>query len=1723
MNAAALLDQLCAHYHIAGDYQDIWGHRHSVSEDTRRRLLQAMHVAANSDEAMQQALEQAESAHWRRALPPVCVLTEGVDALRVAVGVTAEDHGHRHRWTLEHEDGTRRSAEFVPADLDLEGERRLEGVTWQRRRLELPERPAIGYHRLELQDLERTQAPVATMSLIVAPGQCYQPQAVRDRGRVWGPSLQLYALRSTRNWGIGDFSDLVRVLEVAAQTGAGLVGLNPLHALFLHDPEHASPYSPSSRLFLNVLYLDVEAVPDFSECEPVRQQVAGEPFQARLRALRATELVDYAGVAAAKLEVLENLYQHFRRAHREPGSSRAEAFERFRHEGGEALHRHALYEALQAWLHARDPAVWGWPVWPEAYRHPQGEAVVAFAAEQAERLEFYQYLQWQAQSQLEAAGRRAYELGLGLGIYQDVAVSVDVGGAEAWANQELYALEARIGSPPDDFNLEGQDWGLPPWNPESLWTRAYAPFIATLRANMRNAGVIRIDHVMALMRLFWVPPGQHPREGTYVSYPFQDLLGILALESQRNQCLVVGEDLGTVPDAVREALHPMAVLSYRLLYFEKAADGHFKPPGDFDAQTLVAVSTHDLPTLAGYWQGLDLDLRDRLKLFPDVPTREGQIIGRAEDRTRLLMALEREGLLPAGVGVQAVATPEMTPELAVAIHRYLARTPAMVMVAQMEDVLGQREQINLPATTDQHPNWRRKLSLDLEYWADEPRVLALFAALREERGQAAQPPGPEPPVERGLLRRAVIPRSTYRLQFHRDFTFDQGAAIVPYLAQLGISHCYASPCLQARPGSAHGYDITDHTNLNAELGGDAGFERLFGSLHEHGLGQIMDMVPNHMGVMGSDNVWWLDVLENGRASVYAAFFDIDWNPLKERLRNTVLIPLLGDHYGSVLEAGDLRLVLDAERGSLCVHYYEHVFPIDPREYPRVLGYDITRLEDRLEAGDSRLLEFQSLITAFGNLPPRVATDAARQREGVQERARDKEVHKSSLARLVQDADIARFLDENLHTFNSKSRIELFHELLEAQAWRLAYWRVASDETNYRRFFDITDLAGLRMENPEVFEATHQRILDLVARGRIQGLRIDHPDGLYDPAEYFRQLQERVAAHGAVPVETAGADPGRDAGAEAPRPLYLLVEKILAGHERLREDWAVHGTTGYDYANLVNGVFVDRAAEDMMTRTYRKVVDEELRAEDRVYAAKKLIMRASLASELSVLAQELSRIAELERYTRDFTLISLREALSEVVACFPVYRTYVDAAGAGPEDRRFVEWAVNVAKKRSTAADTLVYDFVQEVLLTDIAEGKAPAYRQRIVNFAMRFQQYTGPVMAKGLEDTAFYRYHRLVALNEVGGEPERFGVSVGRFHRANQERIERWPHSMLAGSTHDSKRGEDVRARIDVLSEVPEAWRAAVLRWVRINRGRKRRVDERPAPSPNDEYLLYQTLVGAWPLQTPDASGLEAFRDRIQAYMIKAVKEAKVHTSWINPNAEYEEAVSGFVAALLAEPERNAFLSHFLAFTQPLIRAGLCNGLAQALLRLTSPGVPDVYQGTELWHLSLVDPDNRRPVDYMHRQALLTALQAAWANAPGRIDLSRTLLEHLEDGRAKLHLTWRALQLRQQFPALFQDGDYRPLDASGRHAEHVCAFARGHEARHVVTVVPRLVYRLAEGADPVGERVWSDTAIEVPARHWENALTGEVLQAGENGRLAISDVLAHFPVALLVAAEKAPP
>ena len=869
------------------------------------------------------------------------------------------------------------------------------------------------------------------------------------------------------------------------------------------------------------------------------------------------------------------------------------------------------------------------------------------------------------------------------------------------------------------------------------------------------------------------------------------------------------------------------------------------------------------------------------------------------------------------------------------------------------------------------------------------------------------------------------PRATYRLQFHRNFTLRDALALVPYLDRLGISHVYASPIMEARPGSTHGYDIVNHNRLNPEIGDEADFQAFVAALRERGLGLILDIVPNHMGVGGHDNAWWLDVLEWGEASPYAEYFDINWEAARPDLRGRVLLPVLGDQYGAILEAGEIELRFDAGEGSFSFWYYEHRFPVSPSSYATILA-----------AGGEALAP---LAAAFPE--GRVRGEAARARVAAA---------KARLAAAAARPECAEAIGRAARSFAGRpgepASFRRLHRLLDAQSYRLAYWRVAADEINYRRFFNINDLAGLRMELPALFAATHRLIFEWVGRGDVQGLRVDHIDGLYDPAAYIGALRRSL-----------------------PQPVYLTVEKILARYETLPA-WPVEGTTGYDFANQVAGLFVDAEAEAAMTRLYQRVTGRHQDFDTVLLAAKQRIMRVNLASEMNVLARRFHRLSMSRWRTRDFTRNGMLAALEEVVAAFPVYRTYVDGNGASEDDRRYIGWAIAQAKKRWRSIDTSIFDFLHRTLSGGGRE-------------AMQFQQVTGPVMAKASEDTAFYRYFRLLALNEVGGDPRRFGLSVAAFHHATRERAQAWPHAMLATATHDTKRGEDARIRLAMLSEMPRRWGQCVARWLRVNRSRRSEVDGRAVPDRNVEYLFYQALVGAWPvgLDPGDAEAVTCLRERMSAFMVKAVREGKEESGWSNPDSEYEAALTRFVEATLDASRPSAFLRDFGDFIASFARHSAISSLAQLALKLTVPGVPDIYQGCEVWDFSLVDPDNRRQPDW---------------DRIGR------------DQGEKLFVTQRLLDLRRRHAGLFAHGDYTPLAAD---SDHLCAFARDHAGEGLAVVVPRLVYRLYRGGDTPD---WGDAGLALPEGDWRDELTGARRAGGSHLRAA--DLLSGFPVAVML-------
>ncbi|HEY5753674.1 MAG TPA: malto-oligosyltrehalose synthase [Chthoniobacterales bacterium] len=916
----------------------------------------------------------------------------------------------------------------------------------------------------------------------------------------------------------------------------------------------------------------------------------------------------------------------------------------------------------------------------------------------------------------------------------------------------------------------------------------------------------------------------------------------------------------------------------------------------------------------------------------------------------------------------------------------------------------------------------------------------------------------------------MIPTATYRLQFHQNFTFEDALALVPYLAGLGIDSLYASPFFKSAPGSTHGYDVCDHNAFDPEIGSEQDFEALSEALKQHGMRMVVDFVPNHMGITGIENRWWTDVLENGANSLYARYFDIDWHPLKNELHNKVLLPILGDQYGRVLEKGEFRL--EWKDGAFTLNYYQHRLPLTPSS-------TLPILENAVAKTDMPVDEKRNLLDTLDRSYRMTGSMRLEERRAVNELLIDLTSRGSQLAQAIESELNALHAD-----------FDRLDALIATQHYRLSFWKVASEEINYRRFFDINDLAALRMELPEVFTDTHHLLFDLVSRGVVTGVRIDHIDGLADPRSYLTQLQDGLA--------TALGKTGGD------KAVYLLVEKILGHTEQLRPDWPVHGTTGYEFAARTTALLVDSSAEKRLTEGYHDIIGDEWNYREMVYRNKKLVMQVSLSSEVNYLGHTLNRISESNRWYRDFTVNALTIALREVIACFPVYRTYLIPDNPPDDlDRRIILRAIALARRRNPALERTVFEFIRDVLLPP-DPNLHPVDPELRRQFILKLQQCTGPIMAKGVEDTTFYVYNRFIALNEVGGEPDVFGMSVEKFHEANTRRLAEFPHNMLTTSTHDTKRSEDVRARLAVLSEIPYKWLAVVRKWRKLNRKLRREIDGEMAPDPNEEYLIYQTLVGSWPSHPMDDGEHATYISRVQEYMLKALHEAKTHSSWIEPHEQWDQAVSEFVKQLLTRGPQNQFLAPFQAFVETTLVPGMINALTQLTLKLTAPGMPDIYQGTELWDWSLVDPDNRRPVDYALRAELLRTLD----NVP-----FSDLLAHWRDGWIKLHITKTLLHLRKSHKKLFQEGTYEPLKTRGLHSKNLIAFQREHEGTTLLVVVPRLTTKA--GFNPPTER-WGDTAVAGldSAIRWRNLFTQNI-PAGSDAIRARA-LFDGFPIAVLV-------
>lgn len=921
-----------------------------------------------------------------------------------------------------------------------------------------------------------------------------------------------------------------------------------------------------------------------------------------------------------------------------------------------------------------------------------------------------------------------------------------------------------------------------------------------------------------------------------------------------------------------------------------------------------------------------------------------------------------------------------------------------------------------------------------------------------------------------------IPTATYRIQFTPQFGFDNARAIANYLADLGISDLYASPIFKARTGSTHGYDVVDATQLNPQLGTQEAFADLVHQLQSLGIGWLQDIVPNHMAY-SSENPYLMDVLEHGPDSSYTDYFDVCWNSPFASSQERILAPLLGDFYGVSLEQGDIQL--QYSQNGLTVNYYSLKLPLRLESYTKFITYNLGKLTRTLGRNHPDFIKLLGILYILKSLPSEVA-----------EKQRQDQI--AFIKGLIWDLyttndHIHDFIEENIKIFNGETgnadSFNLLDDLLNDQFYRLAFWKVGAEEMNYRRFFTVNELISVKVEELRVFNNTHTLIQKLVEDGVFTGVRIDHIDGLYQPTQYLERLRQKLG------------------------DVYITVEKILELSEDLPANWEIQGTSGYDFLNYVNGVFCKTETEFWFDNIYHAFLGYPVKYASVVQEKKHLILEKNLAGDIDNLASLLKNISSKYRYGNDFTLNGLKRAIAEVLTIFPVYRTYITPDGIYESDRQCIQQVITAAKKQ---VPLLIHEltFIEKLMLLEFDDALTQTEREQWIYFVLRMQQYSGPLMAKGVEDTTLYVYNRLLSLNEVGGNPSHFGITVEEFHKFNQQHQAHWPHTMNATATHDTKRGEDVRARLNVLSEIPEEWEQQVNTWSYLNQDHR----SNGYPDRNDEYFLYQTLIGAFPFAEQEKA---SFVERVQEYMIKAIREAKVHTAWLRPDNDYEAACTSFIEKVLDPNTSQKFLEAFYPFQQKIVEYGIFNSLSQTLLKIVAPGVPDFYQGTELWDLSLVDPDNRRPIDFEQRRVYLKSIQD---NIKSDIlGLIPELLHNKTDGRIKLFLTVQALKARTKYLSLFQTGDYIPLTIQGTHANHIIAFARQKDKQTAITIVPRFLTSLIKpGEAPLGEAVWQDTHLQLPTddSRWHNILTHQSLQA--QGTLSIGAALTHFPVALLV-------
>lgn len=1564
MNKEKIYETLLKLLGFQSEYLDNSGKTNKLNAKDIQTILEINGIDTDTEENLEKLIMDMELEQWQKIVPTVQLIKETAKPI-IKINIPATKIHHTYEWVIEKENGSIDSGKFLASNLKTIGFRSFAGAEdYFQLEFNIPLNLEIGYHTLKI---DNNCGGFSVMKLIVSPEKCYRPESIRKNEKIFGPKIDFYNIINTQsNHRIADTNDLKNLIKKLALYGADIVGIGPINQTSVDENNIYNPFLPSNRMFLNTLFLNTEEMLKFIEDKDLQVKFLSLEFQEKYNELEKAEITDYKAVFDIKFKKYNLLYQSFRELHLNNNTFKAELFALYIKQHGEKLEKLALFRALQDFFLAEDSKYINWHEWPIVYQNPDSEEVAQFKKNNSELVEFYQFLQWQADLQFGEAGKISYEKKLKVGIYSDLPLCIDENGAEMWISREYFSEQACMKIESDN---DSETICCPVLLPKKLTETAYSYFSEIIRSNMLHSGAIKLLDFSCLLNSKWIIITDDNEKYIHVCYPIEDLLGIIALESQRNNCMVV-IDMNFVSQENKNLLSAFEIYDEAQFELEKISD--------------------------------EIQLE---KYFKNLK-------------------------------------PQKNPELDI---------------------------------------------LSLENLEDFSRI-------------------------------AKIPNSTYRLQFNKDFTFNDAKKLIPYLKRLGISHVYASPLLAPRKGSPHGYDVVNHNSINLEAGTYEEFNSFTDNLHDEGIGLILDTVPNHMGI-GKENKWWMDVLENGQSSEYAHYFDIDWNPIKKELKGKVLLPVLGDHYGNILTSGQLIFKFNEETGKLSINYYEHEFPLNPSSYPTILEYRLEILKTRLGASNKDFLEYLSIVTAFKNLPSHTSTEY----EKIEERNREKTIAFERLSELYKHNYVIKgFIEENLLEFkcseNNPISIERAHNLIEEQAYRLTFWRVSGDEINYRRFFDINDLAAVCVEKPDVFTNTHNFIFNLIENKKIDGLRLDHPDGLLEPVDFYKKLQFEISKKIGISFDTTESN----LLCSEKLPFYIVAEKILAPFEKIPSSWAIHGTVGYEFLNSVNGLFVESKNETKFTDFYHKFIGKKIDFEEMVIECKKLIMNTTLTGELNVLSNYLNQISETYLFSRDYTLNSLKNALVEVISCFPVYRTYISKEKENSKCRDYIKWAIGLAKKRSVITDNSIFDFIEQILLLELETDTESEKYKDILKFALKFQQYTGPLMAKGFEDTCFYRYNRLISLNEVGGDPIKFAVSLDEFHQHNSNRMEAMPNSMLASSTHDTKRSEDVRARISLISEFPDEWRKNVKKWSVLNKNKKGNSYGSIDIDKNDEYLIYQCLIGIWPMKEINKETMPNLIDRIEAYILKAVREAKVHTSWVNINAEYEQTICNFIRKILNYSDKHPFWKTFLPFQKKIASLGYLNSISQCILKLSSPGVPDIYQGSEIFRFNLVDPDNRHPVDYSEIISVLEKIQPLldFNSETGSNEIFNDILMPMESGALKLFFTTVTLNFRNKKANLFKHGKYIPLETKGKKAENIVAFARVYNNQATITVAPRLISNLVSQENPLQleKEFLGNTKIILPEElndfAWTDIYTNEN-KSPSNNEFLVADLLNILPATIL--------